>query len=82
MLRKYFAIFFARAAWHKNGTGGDKPLHFSARRLFTNKRVGGASSSAGYTLEGLQTLGCEPFLLLRGRLLFAAVCGSFWLVAA
>ena len=74
--------FFARAAWHKDGTGRDNPLLFKARRLFTNKRVDGLRSSAGYRREGLQTLGCEPFLLLRGRWLFAAVCGSFLRVAA
>ena len=82
MLRKYFAIFFARAAWHKNGTGGDKPLHFNVRRLLTNKRVDVAIFSARYALEGLQTLGCKPFLLLLWRWRVAAVCGSFWRVAA
>lgn len=80
--RKYFAIFFARAAWHKDGTGLDKSLLFNARRAIRNAQVVGSIPSVGSTLEGLRLLGCGPFLLLRGRWLIAAVCGSFWRVAA
>ena len=82
ILRKYFAIFFARAAWHKNGTRCDKSLLFNARRAIRNAQVVGSIPSVGSTLEGLRLLGCGPFLFGWWRLLVSAVCGGFWLVAA